>query len=68
MAWPPRGPIHVREWRFQVHGWWAFRLLWWGCVLPRSGPVRLVVGSQHLFMVGSGGDNMTTPTLVRNSS
>ena len=37
-------------------------------MVPRPGSVGLVVGGQHQFMVRGCGHNMTSPTLVRDSS
>ena len=48
----------------QGPGWWAFRLLWVGFVRLLLPVLSGWSGGQHLFMVRSGGCNMTLPALV----
>lgn len=68
VAWLPRSLFRCVGWRVQDPGWWAFRLLSLGLWVPLPGSVGLVGSGQHLFMVGSGGHDMTSPTLGRKLS
>lgn len=68
VAWLPRSLFRCVGWQVKVPGWWAFRLLWWGYMVPLFRLVRMGGVVQHLFMVLPGGDDMTSQNPVRESS